>query len=170
MSFSQIELKAITDFRGHARDAQAWDESDARYLIGTAPSTKGLFARRLIEQIASEAGISSGSVPGRVGSRRRVGKVVCEIKFSMESPARFQQVRPPSNTYDHLVGICVRPSMVRYWLIPASDVSQLFANEQITFQHADDSRWFRAEPEKHDAFSAFRFAQREFVRALARFA
>ncbi len=170
MSFSPIERQAIIEFRDHARDAQVWEDSPVRYLLPTAPSTKGLFARRLIEQMANKAGVPFASVSGRVGNRHRVGKAVCEIKFSMESPARFQQVRPPANSYDYLVGICVRPSIFRYWLIPANDVTRLFEDEQITFQHAENSRWFRAHPEDVDAFSEFRFTQNGFVDALAQLA
>jgi hypothetical protein len=170
VSFSPIESRAITEFRDHARDAQAWEESPVRYLIPTAPSTKGLFARRLVEQLANEAGVPFASVSGRIGNRRRVGRAVCEIKFSMECPARFQQVRIPSNSYDYLVGICVRPSLFRYWLIPASDITRLFEDEQITFQHAENSRWFRAHPEQDDAFSEFRFTQKGIVEAFAQLA
>ena len=167
MSFSSIERKAITEFRAKVPDVQDWESSDAEYLRPAAPSTKGVFARQLIRRLAAEADVPVASVPGRVGNRRRIGNAICEIKFSMESPARFQQVRPPSNDYQYLVGICVRPSYIRYWLIPASDVTRLCEDDQITFQHAEGSRWFRAEPEQDDAFSGFRSVQKDFVEALA---
>lgn len=170
MSFSSIERKAITEFRDKVPNVQDWEQSAAEYLRPVAPSTKGLFARQLIERLATEAGVPFASLPGRAGNRRRVGKAICEIKFSMESPARFQQVRPPSTGYDYLAGICVQPASFRYWLIPATDVIRFFANDQITFQHSDGSRWFRAEPAKDDAFSGFRSAQKGFVEALARLA
>lgn len=170
MSFSSIERKAITEFRDGTRDSPDWEKSFAGYLRPTAPSTKGRFARRLTEQLAIDAGVPFAPVSGRIGNRRLIGKAICELKFSMESPARFQQVRPPTDGYDYLVGICVQPSAVRYWLIPASEVTRLFEDDQITFQHAESSRWFRADPEQNDAFSEFRLAQEGFVEALARLA
>jgi hypothetical protein len=117
MSFSSIERKAITEFRDETRDSPDWEKSSAGYLRPTAPSTKGRFARRLIEQLATDAGVPFAPVSGRSGNRRLIGKAVCELKLSMESPARFQQVRPPTDGYDYLVGICIQPSIVRYWLI-----------------------------------------------------
>ena len=84
----------------------------------------------------------------------------------MEDPPRFQQVRPPQDGYDFLIGVAVRPDGVVYWVIAATDVEQLFKDNQITVQAAESSRWFFPELTGTDAFSPYRSNATEFVTRL----
>lgn len=165
MAFDQIERRTIGAFSADAMGDAQWERSDLRVLVSASPQTKGSFVRRLVQDLAATAGVEVRPIPGRRGNRRRVGKVVCEIKFSMESPARFQQVRPPDNGggYQYLVGIAAQPDRMVYWVIPADDVAELFANDAITFQHGEDSRWFRAQLDGSDDFAPYRYDRRGFV-------
>lgn len=165
LSFDPVELETINAFQRQMLERRAWpDTSELGFLVPAAPSTKGRFARSLIEALAAEAAISHQRVQG---NRCRVGDAVCEIKFSMESPGRFQQVRPPEDNYDYLLCIAAQHDRLRYWLIPAADVAMLIDEELIAFQHADTSRWFRAELIQDDAFSPYRCEKGELVEKLA---
>ena len=63
----------------------------------------------MVQRLAAAAGVSFDHIAGQTGSRVRVGSAACEIKFSTEDPPRFQQVRPPSDGYDYLIGIGAIP-------------------------------------------------------------
>jgi hypothetical protein len=96
--------------------------------------------------------------------------MVCEIKFSTELPARFQQVRPPSDGYDYLIGIGARPDALVYWLIPAADVESLIELGEISIQHASTSLWFFPHAPQPDAFAPFRMNADDVIDALRSFA
>jgi hypothetical protein len=100
MAFSQIEADAVANFNATREIGAVWNGSALRDVVLSAPVTKGRFARQLVSSLAAAAGIDVGSIPDRVGNRRRLGSAICEIKFSTEDPARFQQVRPPEEDYD----------------------------------------------------------------------
>jgi hypothetical protein len=165
--FDPIEHKVIDDFHAEEMSDAAWSRSRLRLLRRVAPSTKGRFARQLVRDVAAEGHLTFESVRGRRGNRCRVNNAVCEIKFSMESPARFQQVRLPDDGYSYLIGIAAQPEEFVYWVIPALDVRRFIDTGDIEPQHADTSLWFRAELAQDDAFSEFRFAQKGFVETLA---
>ncbi len=156
MAFHPLETETIEDFHAAREIGQEWNGSPLRDLVRTAPSTKGSFARTIVSRLAAAAGVEFRSVPGRVGSRRRVGNVVCEIKFSTEDPARFQQVRPPSDGYDYLIGIGAHPNDLVDWIIPGAAVETLIAEGEISYQHAETSLWFFPQTMGTDAFSCYR--------------
>ena len=169
MTFHSLETETIEDFHASRELGPEWIDSKIRDLVPTAPSTKASFARKLIARLAEAAGVEFRSVQGRVGSRRRIGRQVCEIKFSTEDPARFQQVRPPSDSYDYLIGIGAHPQDFVYWVIPAADVQSLIEQDQITYQHAETSLWFFPEATGIDAFSPYRLDAQGVTEKLSSF-
>ena len=152
------------------RGLPEWTGSPLHELVLAASSTKAAFARNVVASLATEAGVTFAAVPGRTGGRRRVGRMVCEIKFSTELPARFQQVRPPDDGYDNLLGIGAHPDSLVYWLIPAADVRALIEQKEISAQHADTSLWFFPHATQSDAFSPFRMNAEGLIDALRSFA
>ncbi len=156
MTFHPLELDNIADYSNARELGPEWTKSPLHELILAASSTKSAFARHVVASLATEAGVRFAGVPGRSGGRRRVGRMVCEIKFSTELPARFQQVRPPEEGYDYLLGIGAHPDALVYWLIPAADVKDLIARKEISEQHASTSLWFFPNAMQPDAFSPFR--------------
>lgn len=170
MTFHPLEIETINDFSGARELGPEWSESPLYELVLSASSTKGAFARKVIASLATEAAVDFGAVPGRTGGRRRVGKMVCEIMFSTELPARFQQVRPPSDGYDYLIGIGAHPDSLVYWLIPAADVESLIEQGEISIQHASTSLWFFPHATQPDAFSPFRMKADDVIDALRSFA
>jgi hypothetical protein len=169
VAFHQLETEVIAAFRASRPIGAEWDDSPLRSLLPTAPATKASFARRIIERLAAEAGVSVNSLPGRAGSRRKIGNSVCEIKFSTEDPARFQQVRPPTEGYDHLIAIGAHPRDLVYWVIPAADVLKLIDEGHITYQHAEDSLWFFPEAAGNDPFASYRTDADGVIAAFASF-
>jgi hypothetical protein len=170
MAFHPVEAETIERF-GASRIIEAiWDESPLRDLVASAPSTKGSFARTVVEALAAQAGVMFGPIAGSYGSRRGVGSKICEIKFSTEDPARFQQVRPPAGAYDYLIGIGAHPEDLVYWLIPASGVQDLIDEGEISYQHADTSLWFFPETTGPDAFSKYRLDAMGMIEQLQTFA
>jgi len=169
MTFHHLESQTIEQFHALRRIGPEWDDSPLRDLLPTAPATKASFARNLMAQLAEEAGVEFRSVQGRSGSRRRIGSAVCEIKFSTEDPARFQQVRPPSDGYDYLIGIGAHPRDFVYWIIPAAAVQSLIEHCEITYQHAKDSLWFFPETTGTDPFSPYRSDAQAVVETLSSF-
>jgi hypothetical protein len=167
VAFEEVERETIVDFEAQVNAARPeWADSDLAFLVNTAPATKGRFARNLLQALAEAADAEVFAVRERAGNRRQIGNVVVEMKFSMEDPPRFQQVRPPEGEYDHLIGVCVRPHAITYWLIPGADVARLIDEDEISFQHAEDSRWFFPSLTADDAFSSFRSRASEFVQRL----
>ena len=167
MAFEKVEREAILDFEAQVNAARPeWADSDLAFLVNTAPATKGRFARNLVQALAECADAEVSAVRGRIGNRRQVGNVVVEMKLSTEDPPRFQQVRPPEGEYDHLIGVCVRPYAITYWLIPGADVARLIDEDEISFQHAARSRWFFPSLTADDAFSLYRLSASEFVHRL----
>jgi hypothetical protein len=170
MTFHYLESHAIEQFQVSRRIGPEWDASPLRSLVMAAPATKARFGRDLVAQLAEAAGVEFRSVQGRVGSRRRIGGVVCEIKFSTEDPPRFQQVRPPNDGYDYLIGIGAHPNAFVYWIIPASDVQRLIDQGEITYQHADESLWFFPETTgTNDAFSPYRSDAQVVIESFSEF-
>lgn len=169
MTFHNLEAESIAAFHASREIGPVWDGSELRDLLLTAPTTKASFARKLIERLAKAAGVGVQSVPGRVGSRRRIGRCVCEMKFSTEDPARFQQVRPPSDGYEYLIGIGAHPKDFVYWLLPHADVQGLIDDGDIYYQHADTSLWFRPETVEIDRFSSYRMDAGELIDAFRAF-
>jgi hypothetical protein len=100
-----------------------------------------------------------------------VGTAVCEIKFSTENPARFQQVRPPDDGsgYHYLIGIAAQPDRFKYWVIPARDVFRLIDAGAITPQHANTSLWFYPQLDSSDDFAPFRYDRVGFTEQLRAF-
>jgi hypothetical protein len=94
---------------------------------------------------------------------------VCEIKFSTEDPARFQQVRPPSDGYDYLIAIGAHPRDLVYWVIPAADVGKLIDDGDMTYQHAEESLWFFPEATGTDAFASYRMDSDGVIAKLSSF-
>ena len=86
------------------------------------------------------------------------------------SGARFQQVRPPDDGHDYLLGIGAHPDALVYWLIPAADVGALIEQGEISVQHAGRSLWFFPDATQPDAFSAFRMNAEGLIDALRLFA
>ena len=142
MTFHPLEDEVIRGFDASRDIGAEWEASPLRDLVTAAPSTKGRFAREIIGRLAAAAGVSFTNVAGAAGSRRRVSATVCEIKLSTEDPPRFQQVRPPGDAYDYLIGIGAHPHDLVYWVIPAGDVRSLINEGAIGYQHADTSLWF----------------------------
>jgi hypothetical protein len=170
MTFHPLEIEIIDDFSG-ARDlGPEWAESRLHELILAASGTKSAFARNVVASLAAAAGVDFAGVPGRTGGRRRVGRMVCEIKFSSELPARFQQVRPPDDGYEYLLGVGAHPDSLVYWLIPAGDVEALIERGEISYQHATTSLWFFPHATQSDAFSPFRMDAPGLIDALRSFA
>ena len=169
MTFAPTERSVITEFPQDPTRLD-WRGTDVEFLLGLAPAAKGSFACLLVKRLAEAAGVPFGRLPGRVGSRVRVGQSRCEIKFSTEDPARFQQVRPPADGYDYLIGIAVRPQGIWYWLISASDVARLFDDDEIKAQAAESSRWFFPKLSGTDVFSPYRSNAADFVRNLKKLA
>lgn len=169
MTIHPLEAEVIEHFQGSREIGPEWDGSALRELLPTAPSTKASFARKVGARLASEAGVEFRSLQGRAGSRRRVGSAVCEIKFSTEDPARFQQVRPPSDGYDYLIGIGAHPQDLVYWVIPAADVQSLIEQDEIIYQHAETSLWFFPEATGIDAFSPYRMDAQAVIEKLSSF-
>jgi len=120
----------------------------------------------LIERLGQEAGVSVARVPGRRGSRFTVGRAVCELKFSTEEPPRFQQVRPPTDGYEYLIGIGARPDRFCYWFMAAEDVTRMIADGLIAFQHAKTSCWFFPSATRRDEFSRFRHDTKGVIKKL----
>jgi hypothetical protein len=166
VTFDPAELETIKRFRVGPREQPEWRDSPLRPVVVAAPTSKGRFARTLIERLGQEAGVSVARVPGRRGSRFKVGSAVCELKFSTEDPPRFQQVRPPADGYDYLVGIAARPDRLVYWFMAAEDVTQLMEDGSIAFQHAETSRWFFPRVTGRDEFSSFRHNAKGLVNKL----
>ena len=156
MTFHPLEDEVINGFDASRDIGAEWQTSPLRDLVTAAPSTKGRFAREVIGRLAAAAGVSFASVAGSAGSRRRVGATVCEIKLSTEDPPRFQQVRPPGDAYDCLIGIGAHPHDLVYWVIPADDVQSLIDEGAIGYQHADTSLWFFPQTVDEDEFSPYR--------------
>jgi hypothetical protein len=169
VTFHSLETETIDDFHASRQLGPEWIDSKLRDLVPTAPSTKASFARKLIARLAEEAGVEFRSVEGRVGSRRRIGRAVCEIKFSTEDPARFQQVRPPSDGYDYLIGVGAHPKDFVYWVIPAAEVQSLIEQREITYQHAETSLWFFPEATGTDPFSPYRLDAQAVIKKLGSF-
>lgn len=156
MAFDPLEDEVISGFDASREVGAEWEGSPLKELVAAAPSTKGRFAREIIARLAAAAGMSFSSVAGAAGSRRRVGTIVCEIKLSTEDPPRFQQVRPPHDAYDCLIGIGAHPHDLVYWVIPAEDVQTLIDRGAIGYQHADTSLWFFPHTVDDDEYSAYR--------------
>jgi hypothetical protein len=170
MAFHPLEIETIDDFSGARELGSEWTGSPLYELVLAASSTKSAFARNVVASLATEAGVDFAGVPGRTGGRRKAGKMVCEIKFSTELPARFQQVRPPDDGYDYLLGIGAHPDSLVYWLIPAADVEALIEQKEISVQHASTSLWFFPHATQPDAFSPFRMNAEGLIDALRSFA
>src|SRR5438128_2472163 len=120
MTFDPAELEAIQEFDASPRELGEWRRSPLRPVVEAPPTSKGRFVRALIRRLGQEAGLPITRVPGRRGSRFRIGGAACELKFSTEDPPRFQQVRPPDDGYDYLLAVAARPDRLVYWLIPAA--------------------------------------------------
>lgn len=116
MTFHPLEHEIIAGFDASRPIGSEWKDSPLIELVAAAPATKGRFAREIIERLAAAADVPFGHVPGHTGGRVRVGSVACEIKFSTEDPPRFQQVRPPADGYDYLIGIGAHPQDLVYWV------------------------------------------------------
>lgn len=170
MTFHPLEIDTIDDYSGARELGPEWTGSPLHELVLAASSTKSAFARHVIASLATQAGVDFAGVPGRTGGRRKVGRMVVEIKFSTELPARFQQVRPPNDGYDYLVGIGAHPDALVYWLIPAADVEALIEQGEISAQHASTSLWFFPDATQPDAFSPFRMNAEGLIDALRLFA
>jgi hypothetical protein len=156
MAFHPLEDEVISGFGAAREIGVEWRGSPLRDLVTAAPSTKGRFAREIVSRLAEAAGMPLSSIPGSAGSRRRVGTRVCEIKFSTEDPPRFQQVRPPGDAYDWLIGIGAHPHDLVYWCIPADEVQALIDQGAIAYQHANTSLWFFPSTVDEDEFSSYR--------------
>lgn len=169
VTFHPLETDNIDDYSGARELGDEWTDSPLKPLVLAASSTKSAFARHLIASLATEASVDFAGVPGRTGGRRRVGSMICEIKFSTELPARFQQVRPPDDGYDYLLCVGARPEALVYWLIPAADVEALIEQEEISFQHATTSLWFFPDATAQDAFSPFRMSADGLIEQLRSF-
>ena len=156
MTFHPLEQEIINGFDASRPLGSEWEASPLKALVVAAPATKGRFAREIVQRLAAAAGVSFDHIAGHTGSRVRVGSAACEIKFSTEDPPRFQQVRPPSDGYDYLIGIGAHPQDLVYWVIPAADVERLIDEEWIGYQHAETSLWFFPETEAPDAFATYR--------------
>jgi hypothetical protein len=163
VTFHPLEDEIISGFDSSRPISSEWENSPLKDLVVAAPATKGRFAREIIEQLAAAADVTFGHVRGHTGSRVRVGSAACEIKFSTEDPARFQQVRLPSDGYDYLIGIGAHPRDLVYWLIPADDVQKLIDEEWISYQHAETSLWFFPDTTDADAFAPYRMRAEEVI-------
>lgn len=66
-----------------------------------------------------------------------------------------------------ILAIAARPYKLLYWLMPAPDIARLIEEDEIAFQHADESRWFRAKLLEHDTFSRYRSDRAGLLQKLA---
>lgn len=172
LEFSPGEIHALAELRGTLRQVAEWPpDSPLSFVLMLAPRTRGKLGELLLKRLAEDAGLPTSKAES-VAYDIRIGTVRCEVKFSTEDPARFQQVRDPREIdalkYDYLVSISGRPHGLVYWLMPARVVGDLMDQGQITVQHAmSDTKWFFAARTGLDAFSNFRYVYEDFVRALA---